>query len=249
MNLKAIGFASQLDDDEIVIDTFRRPFSSTGSKLLMWLIIFSVIGYGIWSYVSLILPGMPIDSRWLILVPIIFGVERVLVVFWKWYGNAVLMTSESLVFTSWEGFFDRKITRLDYWDLDDVGMERKGIGMFISGVADVVFEKVGGGEPHIYLGMNRPKRAVKILRNHRAKMLDEKNFTEESALKKLLSQLVQTQVRSDGQPPRDMGETLAALKNASNQAPKSSPESLDNEAQEVDFELDDEGGIEIRLED
>ncbi len=168
------------------------------------------------------------------------------VVFWRWYGNAVLMTNESLVFAEWSGFFNRKVTRLDYWDLDEVGMERKGIGMFLAGVGDVIFEKVSGGQPYIFTRMNRPKRAIKILRAHRGRMLDEKNFTEESALKKLLSQMVQTQVRAHGQPERD---TAPFEQQDQSPASDTKRELSVEEFVEVDFEMDDDGGIAIELED
>ena len=78
-------------------------------------------------------------------------------------------------------------------------------------------------------------------------MLDEKNFTEESALKDLLSQMVQTQVRNGGQPDRNMGEILNDLNSIKESDIEDKPE--DGDSMEVDFELDDEGGIEIKFED
>ena len=247
MNFKRLGFASQLEEDEIVVESFRRPFLSISFQILMWIALLGGAGYGIWGYLPQLFPKMPIDVRWLIILPIIFGIERVSVVFWRWYGNAVLMTDDSLVFVEWSGFFNRKATRLDYWDLDEVGVERKGIANFIAGVGDIIFEKLSGGEPYTFSGMNRPKRAVRILRAHRGRMLDEKNFTEESALKKLLSQMVQTQVRSNGQPPRDLSEVLSHLNSTEDSQIEEKPEKGD--AVEVDFELDDDGGIEIKFED
>lgn len=247
MNLKGLGFASQLEDDEVVVEVFRRPFSPISSRILMWIVLFSAIGYGVWVYFPQFLPKTQINTRWLIILPVIFGMERVSVVFWRWYGNAVLMTNESLAFTEWSGFFNRKVKRLDYWDLDDVEVERKGIASYLSGVGDMIFEKVRGGEPLIYSGMNRPKRAVKILRAYRGRMLAEKNFTEEASLKKLLSQMVQTQVRADGQPSREMGEVVSQLNSIKDSDIEENP--VDGDTVEVDFELDDDGGIEIKFED
>lgn len=247
MNLKQLGFASQLEDDENVVRAFRRPFSPTSSKMLMWLFLFVAIGYGIWAYVPKILPNMSVDARWLVVIPVIFGIERLSVVFWRWYGNAVLMTDQSVVFAEWEGFFNRRTTRLDYWDLDDVVIERKGIAMFLAGVGDLIFQKINGGNPYTYEGINRPKRVVKILRKHKEQILDEKNFTEESALKNLLSQMVQTQVRAGGQPSREMGEVISKLNTIKDSDIEEYPEAGDSI--EVDFALDDEGGIEINFED
>lgn len=244
MNFQRIGFGSQLEDDEIVERSFRRPFSPIFSRIMMWVLVFGILGWAVWTFVPRFLP-FGNESRWLIVFVVILGIERLLRVFWRWYGNAILMTNESLVFTEWEGFFDRTTVRLDYWDLDEVGMERKGVVSFFAGVGDLVFEKTTGGEPYVFKGINNPKRAVKILRYHRGRMLDEKNFTEESALRDLLSQMVQTHVRRNGQPVRKGEVDFATEEKEQKGGNKESIEELS----EVDFELDDEGGIEIELKD
>ncbi len=244
MNLQRIGFRSQLEEDERVEQSFRRPFSPVFSRMMVWVFVFFALGWSIWTFVPQIFP-LGNASRWLVVLVIIFGIERLLRVFWQWYGNVILMTNESLVFAEWEGFFDRRTIRLDYWDLDEVGMERKGVASFFAGVGDLVFEKINGGTPYIYKGVNRPKRAVKILRHHRGKMLDDKNFTEESALRNLLSQMVQTNVRKNGQPQRQTETDF----NGRIQNDPQERERVEHEDIEVDFELDDEGGIEIELKD
>jgi hypothetical protein len=245
MNFQRIGFASQLEDDEIVERSFRRPFAPIFSRIMMWLFVFSFLGWCVWTFLPRILP-FGNQSHWLVLLVVIFGIERLVRVFWKWYGNAVLMTNESLVFAEWEGFFDRRTVRLDYWDLDEVGLERKGVASFFAGIGDLVFEKTTGGDPYIFRGVNNPKRAVKILRHHRGRMLDEKNFTEESALRNLLSQMVQTHVRKNGQPLREQ----TGFENNEKEEISKEEISIDGEElMEVDFELDDDGGIEIELKD
>lgn len=245
MNFQRIGFASQLEDDERVERSFRRPFSPLFSRIMMWVLVFGALGWLFWTVIPRFLP-FGNQSRWLVVLVCIFGIERLLRVFWRWYGNAILMTNESLVFTEWEGFFDRTTVRLDYWDLDEVGMERKGVVSFFAGIGDLVFEKITGGDPYIFKGINNPKRVVKILRHHRGRMLDEKNFTEESALRNLLSQMVQTHVRGNGQPLReDFGFDGGEKENISKEK-----ELFDGEGLvEVDFELDDDGGVEIELKD
>jgi hypothetical protein len=244
MNFQRIGFASQLEDDEKVERSFRRPFIPVFSRMMTWSLLFGLFGWSIWTFVPRVLP-LGNESRWLVLLAVIFGIERILRVFWKWYGNVILMTNESLVFAEWKGFFDRRTVRLDYWDLSEVGLERKGVASFFVGLGDLVFEKTNGGTPYVFKGVNNPKRAVKILRHHRGRMLDEKNFTEESALRDLLSQIVQTQVRTNGQPLRE-GKGVANEKEI---LLRNEEENVSEGMVEVDFELDDEGGIEIQLKD
>jgi hypothetical protein len=241
MNFQCIGFASQLEENEIVVRSFRRAFSPVFLRLLMWGFLFGILGLGIWRFMPRILP-LGNESRWLVVFVIVFGMERLLRVFWKWYGNVILMTNESLVFAEWKGFFDRRTVRLDYWDLGEVGLERKGVVSFFVGIGDLVFEKISGGAPHIFKKVSNPKRAVKILRHHKGRMLEEKNFTEESALRNLLSQMVQTHVRANGQPLRERREETQVLSGKKE-------ESDEEEMVEVDFELDDDGGIEIQLKD
>ena len=253
MNLQRIGFASQLEDGERVERSFRRPFYPMFFQFFMWTTVFGALFWAVWVYFPKILP-MGNTSRWLVLLIVGFGFVRLLKVFWKWYGNVILMTSESLVFAEWNGFFSRKIVRLDYWDLDEVGLEREGAMTFLTGVGDLVFEKVNGGTSYIYKGVSRPKRAIKILRHHRGRMLDEKNFTEESALRNLLSQMVQTHVRKNGQPVRHGKEFLADGEFLETEKWRKDEgfldddeEVIDEEVVEIDFELDDDGGIEIDL--
>jgi hypothetical protein len=243
MNFQRIGFGSQLEESEKVERSFRRLFGSVFLRMVLWGGLFFAIGWMIWVFLPQILP-FGNDSRWLVVLVVVFGILRWMREFWQWYGNVILMTNESIVFAEWKGFFDRKTVRLDYWDLDEVGLERKGAAAFLSGVGDLVFEKTNGGTPYIYKGASRPKRAMKILRHHRGRMLDEKNFTEESSLRKLLSQMVQTHVRKDGQPVRDTEEFL-------NQTIEKEKimKTHKNQNIEVDFELDDDGGIEIKLKD
>jgi len=240
MKIRNIAFRSVLEDDEKILRVFRQFFPAP--KVLFHLIFWGGIAGGLaWFFAG---TEYQISAA----VPAIFGAYRIGVVFLRWYKNAVLMTDQALVFVEWKKPFWQKITRLDYWDLDEVSLERTSAREFFSGVGDLVFERVNGGESLIFEQARRPKRTIKIIHKHRERMLDEKNFTEESALKNLLSQMVQGHVRQDGQPQRSGEKSAPASKNLEKKSSKKvAPVVEIEDSVEVDFELDEEGGISLEL--
>ena len=180
MNVKHIGFGTFLDDDEIVQYVFRCtfPLLRIVLHLVLWGVLAGVLGWFFYDTPYFVI----------ILIPTAFGLFRVFAVFMRWHSNAILMTNESLMFVEWDKPFHSRAVRLDYWDLDDIVYERAGMASTFAIRADLEFEKVGGGDSYVFVDARRPRRVIRIIRDYKEKILDEKNFTEESALKDLLSQ-------------------------------------------------------------
>jgi hypothetical protein len=258
MNFKSLGFSDFLEEDEIVESVFRHPFSRTFMKIMRNIIVFGALGWLIYFYLNNYHYDYSQTNRYglFFLIPVFVGIIRIFKIFIDWYGNAILMTTESLVFAEFVHLFDRKITRIDYWDLDDVELEKKGVSDYIGNRGDLIFTKVSGGKDVYFKRINNPKKIIEKIRKHKSLMLDEKNFTEESALKDLLSKLVQTHVRKDGQPERkqvveeDISEEVLEKENLAKKEEKYHfHNDLDNGSIniEIEKELDDEGGLEIEL--
>lgn len=237
--MKHVAFRSVLEDDEQILRVFRRSFP--GARFLFHLILWGGLAGGLgWFFAGT-------EYQLTAAVPAIFGVYRLVILWMRWHKNAVLMTDQDLIFIEWRKPFWQKITRLDYWDLDEVALERTSAREFVAGVGDLIFSRCNGGDDLVFEQARRPKRMIKIIHRHRERMLDEKNFTEESALKNLLSKMVQGQVRVDGQPirvtdPEQKPEIISKKKSK-----KSVPIVEVEETVEVDFELDEEGGISLEL--
>ena len=256
MNLKNLGFNDFLEEDEIVNNVFHHTFSSFFSRIIRNIFIFGVLGWLIYFYLNNYHYDYTQANKynWVFLIPLLIGIIRIFKIFMEWYANAILMTNESLVFAEFIHLFDRKITRIDYWDLDDVELEKKGVSDYIGNRGDLIFTKVSGGKPISFERINSPRKIIKKIRKHKSLMLDEKNFTEESALKDLLSKLVQTHVRKEGQPERNGYENKIISKEVVVNSAKEKGNhhfynELDSEYQniEIEKELDDEGGLEIEI--
>lgn len=250
-----IGFRRLLDEDEKIVRSFRRPFplGAFFFHLLLWGGLMYAAGwwflFDFTQYATLAVMG----------VPFIIGVYKLGTLFSRWYFNAVLMTTETLVFVDWRRMFDMRMVRLDYWDQDQIVIERTGAMPFLFSYGDLHFTKISGGEPYIFRKINKPRKVARILTKNREVMLDEKNFMEEGALKNLISQMVQTQVRHGGQPtgrrnfpaeeffsddqkPRSKREQKAAKKEEKKRK-KQGDQHL-----EIEKQMDDTGGIEIDLD-
>jgi len=201
MNLKHLGFSDFLEEDEKVSAVFRHPLGGTFIKMIFFAGIWASIAWLVWFYWADYYYDYSSDNQYnlLWLIPAIIGAVKVFDIFMKWYANAILMTSESLVFSEFRHIFDRSASRIDYFDLDDVELEKKGVGDYLGNKGDLIFAKVSGGTKE-FKRIGSPRKIIRRIRKHKAKILDEKNFTEEGALKDLLSQLVQTHVRGKGQP-------------------------------------------------
>ena len=121
----------------------------------------------------------------------------------------------------------------------------------------VVINKVNGGESIVVKNVSRPTRCARIVESYREYAIDQKNFTEESALKGLLSHVVRRHVGDHGQPERekkiDRYETVSQPQPEIPVPPRPAPtprsarvRQSDHDIQ-VEKQLDDTGGIDIDL--
>lgn len=243
MNLRSIGFRQFLEDDEQVLCVFRRSFSFTLGRILLHVIGWGALALLVWFF-------YPTQLFWGWVAILAFGLFKIFSVFAKWYVNAVLMTNESLMFIEWDKLFHSLATRLNYWDIDQIIVERKGAAAFLGNFGDLQFVKHSTGEPHVFEWVRHPRRIAKIIHDYQEQILKEKNFTEETALKDLITQLVISHVRKHGQPERGEEQSFKKeLEDDEAEEPKSKKEFHPEELHiEVEKELDNEGGIEIDLE-
>ena len=263
------GFRSFLEDDEVVLNVFRRPLLFIMKAVILRLIFWGTIVFVIWF----LYPRYEFDDRmtfdinyiWQI-VAFVGWCHTVQPVFF-WYVNALVMTNESLVIIQWPRFFVRRSSRIDFHNLDEITVERDGIRSFIFNYGDILLSKVNGGDIHTVDNISRPRRTTGIIEDYRERHLDEKNFTEESALKGLLGSMVQRHVKGTGQPTRsraDMGNPADYRPNITRQDPNGSHIERSSPAPktpykkkhfddmpdiEIEKELDDTGGIDVDLED
>ncbi|MCF7830566.1 hypothetical protein K9M41_01030 [Candidatus Gracilibacteria bacterium] len=238
---KRLGFGSFLQEDEGVAKVFRRPLFFVVQRMILWGALLGGLTWGAWFF-------LPPDLFWAWWGLGALTGYKLLAIFCHWYVNGIVMTTDNVIDVEWPRFFERRCTRVDYWDLDEIEVERVGIKSFIYNYGTLRLQKYGG-ELHAIHMIYRPNKAARIIEKYREQMVDAKNFTEESALKDLITKLVRTHVRDHGQPERPDKEGRRSNKE---EIPKKSfiknvfkPQTT---SIEVEKELDDEGGIEIDLD-
>ncbi|MCF7918152.1 hypothetical protein K9L27_04135 [Candidatus Gracilibacteria bacterium] len=252
-NFRSMGFYELLQDNEIIEKIYRSEFSSSFVKISFWGILYGGISFGLWF----VFHGTNFFWAWIGMS--LFTTYKILYVYLLWYMNAILMTTDNLVFVEWGGFFKTKSIRVDYWNLDEIQVVRVGLRSFLSNYGDLYFMKSGGGELYVAHKVNRPNRVARQIEAYRESQVDAKNFTEESALKNLLSSMVQSHVKEHGQPERpENKEQISKIREQRTES-REKKESFrtkitnrfkpDEMPIEVEKELDDEGGIELDLED
>jgi len=187
-----------MEEDEKVLSVFRRPllFSIPGFtfRAAFWVGIVGAVWFFYPAYnqlnVSYIWQGLAV-----------LGFVHTFSPMWKWYFNALVMTNESLIIVDWPKLWQRRSTRIDFHNLDEITVERNGVKSFMLNYGNLCLAKVNGGGEHSVEGLARPTKTARAIEDYREWHLDKKNFTEESALKGLLSGMVQRHVGDSGQQP------------------------------------------------
>ena len=237
MNLKRFGFNSFLEDEEEVVNVFRRLLSPVFGKIIFHFILWGGMAFGIWFF-------LPVNINFILLLPLVVGIYKILSLYVNWYVNAIVMTDVGLVFVEWPSLFQKQSTRIDFYNLDQVGVLKLGFKSYLGNYGTLNFFQVGGHHVEFH-GINRPGQVARLIEKQKEKTIDNKNFTEESALKHLISQLVLTHVKDHGIPSKD-GRTASER---IEYVPASRALDTDVEDVEVEVEFDDEGGVEIDFEE
>jgi len=268
-----IGLGIFLEEDEHIVDVFRRPLIFLFGKKLRHLLIFGGIAAAGWFFYGHYLYGSGYDLRWLWVLFLGFMAYRMICEFLHWYVNVIIMTNEGLIFVRWEKLFHRHASKIEYTNLDEVEIEKHGLAPFFVNYATLVFGKIGGGEPVVFKGINRPGKVARIIAEYKENFLSKKNFTDESALKDLLTSLAineskkgeKTELSREeieeiiarNQRTPEKAESLEIIHHQQTEKPpkksrffSSVDENSDDITVDIELEkkLDDTGGLSIDLE-
>ncbi len=258
------GYGGFLEDDEQVLKVFRRPLVFLAKPLCLRVLFWGTLVFLWWFFYPAYFYEKKVwfDLNYVWQALALVGFINCMMPTFFWYMNAIVMTNESIIIIDWPRFFVRRSSRIDFHNLDEVTVERVGVRSFLFNYGNIIFGKVNGGDQHLVPRISRPSRAARIIENYREWHLDQKNFTEESALKGLLSGMVQRHVGDKGQPERSKDDkkyiTNPVIQEAEDtetivvRKPKShhsKPVRTNVDDVQVEKELDDTGGIDIDLED
>ncbi len=183
-----LGYSSFLESDEKIKKVFRTPFYFAFPGIFTRALLWGIITYILWFFY----PMYHVQNlNWLWQLTAILGFLHVFWRFFYWYVNGILLTTESVVLVDWPRFFERRSTRIDFHNLDEITVEKVGMKSFFLNYGNLFFAKTNGGDAFVVKNISGPNKAARVIESYREWILDQKNFSEESALKGLLSNLVQ----------------------------------------------------------
>ncbi len=122
---------------------------------------------------------------------------RLFYVLIDWYCDAVIVTSESLIFVDWDWLFKRKSTRVSYSSIESIDIEINGFFSMVFSYGRLAIER--DAAPSIWMyPVRKPKRLE--LEITRWKDLHEEVATSQSqdALREILSAMVADHVKKHG---------------------------------------------------
>ncbi len=191
-----------LEEDEFIIKVFRQPLFFFFHSIFLRAIFWGGLAFSIWFFYPRyeFAENLNFDINYIWQAVALVGILHSIGPFCFWYINSIIMTNESLIIVDWPKLFIRRSTRIDFHNLDEVTVEKLGIRAFLMNYGNIVLSKVNGGEAYTIPSISGPTRCARTIESYREKILDEKNFTEESALKGLLGGMVQRHVGDHGQP-------------------------------------------------
>lgn len=186
-----LGFGSILQDEEIIVDVFRKKKSYLVSRMLFWGTLFSVIA----GCIRWINP----DKLFYIWIGVfIIGTLQLLNLYLWWHMNALLMTNASLIKVTWLKFMEKTTSRIDYWDIDEIEVIQKGLSAIMYHFGDIHITKVSGAEPTSFGPLSNPQEIADTIADFKEQVVHNKQFTEDAGIKDLLTQLISRHVETNG---------------------------------------------------
>lgn len=189
--LRSLGFGNMLEEGEGVHKVYRTMFTFVLKNIV-------VQGLLWWGGAYVVYFFYPWHGRYLWLALLVVGAVMMLGYFWKWFFNALLVTNLNLIIVRWDKIFHKRITRLDYWNLEEISVDKAGWRAFMYNYGTLAFQRMSGGVPVSFDLVPHPTKVAKTIEFFKEKLVHQKNFTEESAFKDLIGAIVTRQVENHG---------------------------------------------------
>lgn len=159
--------------------------------------LFKVSFFGIaFPWLLYVFLGIP-PLFWFAIITTAISYIRLLYILIDWYFDAILVTSESLIFVTWHGAFHQESSRISYESVESITLETEGFLATIFGYGEVGIEREGAEEIKMEYITNPKRLELEIMRGKES--FEEKNMSENSeALKEILSQLVAEHIKHHG---------------------------------------------------
>ena len=114
-----------------------------------------------------------------------------------WFYDAWIVTNLGVIDTEWKGVFNRSSSKVEYSSIEGVSIEIPGFWATVLGFGNLKLETASQSPIELEMGM-RPSRAESIILKYRERYMHERNLSDESILRDILSSMVSRHVKNYG---------------------------------------------------
>jgi hypothetical protein len=190
-------FRGHLDEDEKILYVGHKHWG----EIIHSLFKYSLLGIAFPWGMYLFLGGTPF--MWLAIVATVLTYIRLMYILTDWYFDAVLVTTQSLLFVEWHGFFHQESTRISYESVESISLETAGVWAVTFGFGTVSIER--DSAPVIMMNnIRNPKKLELEIMRGKEKYEDRQTSENTDALHDILSQLVQQHIKKHGWKKKGM---------------------------------------------
>jgi len=187
--ISAFFFNSYLEDGETIAVILHKHIITLLQPLIVNSVIFFILPATIW----IVAPKLALPAFIIILI----GTWRLFYKTIAWYFNTLLVTNLNLVDITWNGFFERSATRVEYNQIESFSYAISGFLSTILNMGDVIIAKNSGTEvpiPHLY----RPKKKTQILTQLQDQFMTNHQQRQSGAIKDLLTSMLEQHILENG---------------------------------------------------
>lgn len=182
MKLNKQLFAPYLEPDEVIIEVFHKhPFT-----LIPEMGKIAFFGVFIPIFLYYVFP----EFLFVFFVWWCACLIKVFYAFSNWYHDALIITNISLLDVTWNGFFHRTSSRLEYQNIQGISYHIKGFWHTVFKYGTITIQKNGGSTTIKLEDAINPQRIERLLLEHQEKHVSKQKLNESETLKALLTSLV-----------------------------------------------------------
>ena len=191
MIFQQLLFSRHLDEDEKILYVGHKHWTEVLSSLFK--ISFFGVGFP-WCF-YLVLGAPPL--LWFAIAATILSYIRIFYILVDWYFDAILVTTESLLFVEWHGLFHQESTRIAYHSVESITWETEGFWSVMLGYGTLSIERDAADSIRMERISNPKRLELEIMRGKEDH--EDRNIgANTDALKDILSHLVADHIKRHG---------------------------------------------------
>lgn len=191
MIIQQFLFSRHLNDDEKILYAGHKHFIAVFEDILKLSILGIVFPWVLYAFFY------SLFFFWLAVGISIIVYVKMMYILVDWYFDALLITTESLIFVRWHGIFHQESARILYDSIDSVEIEWKGVLSTVLGFGEVQIERENAPTVIIY-PQAFPKKLEHAIMNAKQALEERKTGENTEALHGILSELVAQYVKNHG---------------------------------------------------